>query len=105
VHIGSSDKKEYALDATTGQNGLTQARYFTEAVGVTGIFTAILVYFGGMSAAAALLSAGAWYLFLLSLDRFLWPVMNLSAFWAQIQSLSYSTAEARIRGGIRQLAD
>ncbi len=26
------------LDATTGQNGLTQARYFTEAVGVTGVF-------------------------------------------------------------------
>ena len=26
------------LDATTGQNGLTQARHFTEAVGVTGIF-------------------------------------------------------------------
>ena len=31
-----------ALDATTGQNGLTQARYFTEAVGVTGIFLAKL---------------------------------------------------------------
>ncbi len=26
------------LDATTGQNGLAQARYFTEAVGVTGVF-------------------------------------------------------------------
>jgi fused signal recognition particle receptor len=26
------------LDATTGQNGLAQARYFTDAVGVTGIF-------------------------------------------------------------------
>ena len=26
------------MDATTGQNGLTQARYFTEAVDVTGIF-------------------------------------------------------------------
>lgn len=26
------------LDATTGQNGLTQARYFTDAVGVTGVF-------------------------------------------------------------------
>jgi len=26
------------LDATTGQNGLSQARYFTEAVGVTSIF-------------------------------------------------------------------
>jgi fused signal recognition particle receptor len=30
------------LDATTGQNGLTQARYFTEAVGVTGVFIAKL---------------------------------------------------------------
>ena len=26
------------LDATTGQNGLSQARYFTEAVEVTGVF-------------------------------------------------------------------
>jgi len=30
------------LDATTGQNGLTQARYFTEAVGITGVFLAKL---------------------------------------------------------------
>jgi len=30
------------IDATTGQNGLTQARYFTEAVGVTEIFLAKL---------------------------------------------------------------
>jgi fused signal recognition particle receptor len=30
------------LDATTGQNGLTQARHFTEAVGVTGVFLAKL---------------------------------------------------------------
>jgi len=30
------------LDATTGQNGLAQARYFTEAVGVTGAFLAKL---------------------------------------------------------------
>ena len=30
------------LDATTGQNGLAQAKYFTEAVGVTSIFLAKL---------------------------------------------------------------
>lgn len=30
------------LDATTGQNGLSQAKHFTEAVGVTGIFLAKL---------------------------------------------------------------
>jgi fused signal recognition particle receptor len=30
------------IDATTGQNGLAQAKYFTEAVGITGIFLAKL---------------------------------------------------------------
>ena len=30
------------LDATTGQNGLTQAKYFADAVGVTSIFLAKL---------------------------------------------------------------
>jgi fused signal recognition particle receptor len=30
------------LDATTGQNGLAQAKYFTEAIGITGIFLAKL---------------------------------------------------------------
>lgn len=30
------------IDANTGQNGLVQARYFTEAVGVTGVFLAKL---------------------------------------------------------------
>jgi fused signal recognition particle receptor len=30
------------VDATTGQNGLAQARHFTEAVGITGIFLAKL---------------------------------------------------------------
>ena len=30
------------MDATTGQNGLTQAKYFTQAVGVTDIFLAKL---------------------------------------------------------------
>jgi fused signal recognition particle receptor len=30
------------MDATTGQNGLIQARYFTEAIGVSGIFLAKL---------------------------------------------------------------
>ena len=30
------------MDATTGQNGLVQAKYFTEAIGVTGIFLAKL---------------------------------------------------------------
>ncbi len=53
---------------------------------LSGIFTAVLVYFGGLSAAAGGVTVGAWYLFILSLGRFFDPVMNLSAFWANIQS-------------------
>jgi ATP-binding cassette subfamily B protein len=53
---------------------------------LSGIFTAVLVYAGGMSAAAGGVTVGAWYLFILSLGRFFDPVMNLSAFWANIQA-------------------
>jgi len=53
---------------------------------LSGIFTALLVYAGGMSAAQGGVTVGAWYLFILSLGRFFDPVMNLSAFWSNIQS-------------------
>ncbi|MEZ0397039.1 MAG: ABC transporter ATP-binding protein [Anaerolineales bacterium] len=78
-----ANRKSYRFNI---QRGFVLSLIFPVLNAVTGIFTAILVYLGGISAATAVISAGAWYLFLLSLDRFLWPVMNLSAFWAQIQS-------------------
>lgn len=48
--------------------------------------TALLLYVGGMNVAEGIITAGAWYLFLQSLDRFFFPVLNLSAFWTQLQS-------------------
>ena len=51
-----------------------------------GIGTALLVYVGGLNVAAALFTFGAWYLFINSLDRFWFPMLNLSAFWSQVQS-------------------
>ena len=59
---------------------------------IIGVATAVLVYYGGLSAAQGAITAGAWFLFLQSLDRFFFPVMNLSAFWAQVQS-GLSSAE------------
>jgi ATP-binding cassette subfamily B protein len=53
---------------------------------VAGIATATLVYKGGLSAAQGAVTIGAWYLFIMSLGRFFDPVMNLSAFWSNIQS-------------------
>jgi len=53
---------------------------------VNGLATAFMVYTGGITAVQGLVSVGAWYLFLLSLDRFLFPIMNLTSFWTSIQN-------------------
>jgi ATP-binding cassette subfamily B protein len=45
-----------------------------------------MVYAGGLNAAQGAVTAGAWYLFLLSLDRFMYPILNLSTFWTQVQN-------------------
>ncbi len=74
------------------RRGFVLSLVFPTLNALAGIFTAILVYTGGLSVAEGMVSAGAWYLFILSLDSFMFPVMSLSAFWAQIQS-GLSSAE------------
>lgn len=46
----------------------------------------MLVYFGGRSAVAGAISIASWYLFVTTVDRFWFPVTNLSAFWSQFQA-------------------
>ncbi|MCS6843835.1 MAG: ABC transporter ATP-binding protein/permease [Caldilineales bacterium] len=53
---------------------------------VGGLGTALLVYTGGLAAAAGAISLGAWYLFVTSVERFWFPVAQLSAFWSQVQA-------------------
>jgi ATP-binding cassette, subfamily B, bacterial len=68
------------------QRGLVLSLVFPTLNALAGIFVGVLVYVGGMGVAQSIITAGAWYLFIISLDSFLFPVMNLSAFWAQIQA-------------------
>jgi ATP-binding cassette subfamily B protein len=53
---------------------------------IGGLMSALLVYVGGLTAVQGAVTAGAWYLFLLSLDRFLYPVMSLSSYATQVQT-------------------
>lgn len=53
---------------------------------VGSIATALLVYFGAMTVLGGLVTAGAWYLFLSTLDQFLFPVLSVSSFWTQVQT-------------------
>jgi ATP-binding cassette subfamily B protein len=68
------------------QRGFVLSLIFPVLNVVNATGSAILVYAGGLTVAQGLVTAGSWYLFMLALDRFWFPVLNLSAFWAQIQS-------------------
>lgn len=78
-----SNQQSYRVNI---QRGFILSLVFPTLNALGGVFTAILVYAGGLSAAQGIVSVGAWYLFIISLDQFFFPVLNLSAFWAQIQS-------------------
>jgi ATP-binding cassette, subfamily B, bacterial len=68
------------------RRGFVLANVFPVLNALTGVGTAILVYFGGLAAAAGTISIGAWYLFVASVDRFWFPIINIAAFWSQFQA-------------------
>ena len=78
-----SNQQSYQVNV---QRGFVLSLVFPTLNALGGVFVAILVYVGGLSVAQGIVTAGAWYLFIIGLDQFFFPVLNLSAFWAQIQS-------------------
>src|SRR5215207_9031763 len=78
-----SNQQSYQVNV---QRGFVLSLVFPTLNALGGIFVAILIYVGGLSAAEGIVTVGAWYLFIMSLDQFFFPVLNLSAFWAQIQA-------------------
>lgn len=77
-----SNQQSYHVNV---QRGFVLSLVFPVLNAVGGIFVGVLVYVGGLSAAQGMVSIGAWYLFIISLDQFFFPVLNLTSFWAQIQ--------------------
>jgi ATP-binding cassette subfamily B protein len=77
-----SNQQSYRVNI---QRGFVLSLVFPTLNALGGIFTAVLVYAGGLSIVQGMVTAGAWYLFIMSLDQFFFPILNLSAFWAQIQ--------------------
>ncbi len=77
-----SNQQSYQVNV---QRGLVLSLVFPVLNAIGGIFVGILIYVGGFSVEKGLVSIGAWYLFIISLDQFFFPVLNLTSFWAQIQ--------------------
>jgi ATP-binding cassette, subfamily B, bacterial len=77
------NEQSYAINV---RRGLVLANIFPTLNILSGIATALLVYFGGRVALTGFITVGAWYLFVATVDRFWFPVTNLSAFWSQFQA-------------------
>jgi ATP-binding cassette subfamily B protein len=68
------------------RRGFVMSNIFPVLNVLAGLGTAALVYWGGVSAATGAISIGSWYLFIVSVDRFWFPMINVSAFWSQFQA-------------------
>jgi ATP-binding cassette subfamily B protein len=80
--FAQANRQSYQVNV---RRGLVLSMVFPVLNALSGAAMALLVYVGGLSVAQGIVTAGAWYLFIQSLDRFFFPVLNLSAFWAQVQ--------------------
>lgn len=78
-----ANKQSYKVNV---RRGFVFSIVFPVLNAISGIFVGVLVYMGGLSAAAGVVTVGAWYLFINALDYFMFPILNLTSFWAQIQS-------------------
>lgn len=67
------------------RTGYTFSSIFPILNMLAGIGTAILVYFGGLSAQAGTVTPGEWFLFIQGLALFWFPLTSIASFWSQFQ--------------------
>jgi ABC-type multidrug transport system fused ATPase/permease subunit len=67
------------------RQGLVFSSIFPILGTVSGIGTAVIVYFGGLSVIGGAVTAGALYLFVESINLFWFPLISIASFWSQFQ--------------------
>jgi ATP-binding cassette, subfamily B, bacterial len=73
------------------RRGLVLSMVFPTLTFFSAVGTALLLYFGGVNTVNQVITAGAWFLFINSVDRFWFPMLNLAAFWSQFQGALSAT--------------
>ena len=67
------------------RRGIALSLLFPVTRTVVGVAMALVTFYGAKSVLTAAITAGAWYLFVNSIDRFMQPVMQLTSYVAQVQ--------------------
>jgi ATP-binding cassette subfamily B protein len=97
INIAKNFRQEKAVYAAFAQvnqqsyqvnlrRGFVMSNVFPVLSIMSSFGTAALLYWGGKETGTGLVTIGAWYLFMQSVDRFWFPIINLSSFWSQFQS-------------------
>lgn len=81
--FAESNQTSYKVNV---RRGLALSIMFPTMRTIGGIMTGVLVYYGSGSVVKGLITAGAWYLFLLSIDRFMMPILNITSYWTNVQT-------------------
>jgi len=76
------NRQSYSINL---RRGFVMACIFPTLNVLSGFGTASVVYFGALSVIGGDINLGLWYLFVQSVDRFWFPIINLAAFWSQLQ--------------------
>jgi ATP-binding cassette subfamily B protein len=76
------NKQSYTINL---RRGFVLATIFPALNLLAGFVTATLLYAGAVAVLGAAIDIGNWYLFILAVDRFWQPVINLSSYWSQLQ--------------------
>ena len=81
--FGAVNEQSYQVNL---RRGFVLSNVFPTLITLTSFSTASLLYYGGLSVQQAAIGVGAWYLFMVSLDRLWFPLINISVFWSQFQA-------------------
>jgi ABC-type multidrug transport system fused ATPase/permease subunit len=96
IVVAKSFRQEHAIYAAFDANnkqayhvglrrGITLMTIFPIMGATSGLGMAALIYAGGLATQGGRMSAGNWYLFMLAVGFFWWPMMSIASFWSQFQ--------------------
>ena len=96
IHVAKSFRQESAIYATFADNnrqayrvgvqrGLVLNTIFPVMEMTSGLGVALLVYAGGVASQGGAITPGDWYLFMMAVGYFWWPMLSVASFWSQFQ--------------------
>ena len=83
------NKQSYSINL---RRGFVLALIFPVMNILSGFGSASIIYFGARAVVSGAINVGSWFLFIQSVERFWFPIINLASFWGQLQQ-GLSSAE------------